>query len=91
MLGKKEYANGQKTYELKGNILTYFYKNGQTRAFGSYKNDLMEGKWTFYRENGQLWQIGNFKENRKHGQWLRYDKNNVLEYDNYFENGKLKK
>ena len=34
MLGKKEYANGQKVYELEDNILTYFYEDGTVKAKG---------------------------------------------------------
>ena len=63
MLNKKEYANGQKIFEIKENTLTYFFKNGNLKASGPYINELMEGEWVFYRESGQLWQTGNFQHN----------------------------
>ena len=91
MLNKKEYANGQKIFEIKENTLTYFFKNGNLKASGPYINELMEGEWVFYRESGQLWQTGNFQHNLKHGRFVRYDKNDKVEYDETFEKGKIVK
>lgn len=54
-------------------------------------NKAMEGEWKFYRESGQLWQVGTFNKGEKHGRWIRYDKQENLEYDETFENGKIKK
>jgi len=85
MLEKKNYSNGQKVFEIVGDRLTYFYKNGILKAEGLYINDLMEGEWKFYRETGQLWQIGNFKNSKKNGSWIRWDKNNQVEYQEDFE------
>jgi antitoxin component YwqK of YwqJK toxin-antitoxin module len=51
----------------------------------------MQGEWNFNRESGQLWQVGNFKDNKKHGKWIRCDKQGHLEYEESFENGKIKK
>jgi antitoxin component YwqK of YwqJK toxin-antitoxin module len=89
---KKTYANGQKTYDFKDNVLTVYFKNGNVKATGKHIDGMMEGEWMFYREDGSLWQIGNLKSNEKHGRWVRYDKNNEIEYDELFDNGKkLKK
>ena len=74
MMKNKEYSNGQKTFEQTGKELTYFFKNGKTKAKGISINGIMEGEWKFYRETGQLWQVGNFQEGQKHGSWVRYDK-----------------
>ena len=74
MLKNKEYKNGQKTYELVGNRMTYYFKNGKVKAEGIYENNLMEVEWKFYRETGQLWQVGNFTNGKKNGTWIRYDK-----------------
>ena len=91
MMNKKQYVNGQKTFEQKGNVLIYFFKDGKIKAQGISINGIMQGEWKFYRETGQLWQVGNFKNNQKHGKWLRYDKQEVLEYEEAFDSGKLVK
>lgn len=91
MLDKKSYTNGQNVYELVGNKLTYFYKNGKVKAVGIFENDKMEGEWKFYRETGQLWQIGNFKNSMKDGSWIRYDKNDKIEYQETFKDNKIVK
>ncbi len=88
---QKRYANGQKTYEQKGDILTYFFKDGTVKATGKSINGMMQGEWNFYRATGQLWQVGNFKDDLKHGTWIRYDRSGNLEYEAYFENGKERK
>jgi antitoxin component YwqK of YwqJK toxin-antitoxin module len=89
MLSKKNYTNGQKVYELEGDQLTYFFKNGKVKAEGLYPNNLMEGEWKFYRETGQLWVVGNFKANMKDGSWIRYNKNDQIEYQETFKDNKL--
>jgi antitoxin component YwqK of YwqJK toxin-antitoxin module len=86
MLNKKNYKNGQKVYELNGNKLTYFFKNGKIKAEGLFENNLMDGEWRFYRETGQLWQTGNFSGGKKNGVFVRYDRNNNIEYQESFEN-----
>ncbi|OFX59205.1 MAG: hypothetical protein A2W97_16105 [Bacteroidetes bacterium GWE2_40_63] len=86
MLNKKNYKSGQKVYELNGNKLTYFFKNGKIKAEGLFENNLMDGEWRFYRETGQLWQIGNFSGGKKNGVFVRYDRNNNIEYQESFEN-----
>lgn len=88
MLNKKNYANGQKVWELKGERLTYFFKNGKVKAEGALRNNLMEGEWKFYRETGQLWQVGNFLNGKKQGPWVRYDKQGQLEYEEIFADDK---
>jgi antitoxin component YwqK of YwqJK toxin-antitoxin module len=82
------YKNGQKISELNGNILTYYYKNGKTKAYGKYIDEKMEGEWIFNRKNGELWQEGHLRENIKDGEWKRYNKNGELEYHVEFKDGK---
>lgn len=89
MLGKSEYNNGNKIYEIKDDTLTYYFKDGKVKAKGKYINDLMEGEWLFYRGTGQLWQIGNFKNGKKHGAWKRFDRNDKVEYLEEFINDKI--
>ena len=47
MLENKNYANGQKVYELNSDKLTYFFKTGKIKATGPYINGKMEGEWLF--------------------------------------------
>lgn len=83
------YANGQKVFEQKGNIRTYFFKTGEMRAKGKFIDGKMEGKWIFNRNSGQLWQTAHFLHNEKHGEWIRYDKKGSVEYHAEFDKGKL--
>jgi antitoxin component YwqK of YwqJK toxin-antitoxin module len=91
MMDKNEYVNGQKIFEYAGDTLTYFFKNGKVKAKGKSDKSVMQGEWKFYRETGQLWQIGNFKDNQKHGKWRRYDRVGNIEYEETFNEGKLKR
>lgn len=88
MLENKEYANGQQVFELIGDRLTYYFKNGRVKAVGDLVNGQMEGEWTFYRETGQLWQVGHFANGIKSGTWSRYDRSDQLEYLETFVDGK---
>lgn len=88
MQDNKEYANGQKVFELIGDRLTYYFKSGGVKAVGDFVNGQMEGEWTFYRETGQLWQVGHFRGGKKHGTWSRYDRSDQLEYLETFVDGK---
>lgn len=85
------YKGGQKAIEVKGNTVTYYYKDGGLRAKGRMVDDMMQGKWIFYRETGQLWQVGHFKDNLKHGSFLRYDRKDRIEYQETFVRGKIVK
>ncbi len=85
MLGKKHYANGQRVYELSGDTLTYFYRNGKMKAEGLYVNNLMEGEWKFYKITGQLWKMGSYKNGRKCGPFVQYDRGYKIEYEKDIE------
>ena len=42
--------------ELKKNgLFEEYYKNGQLKIKGDYKNGIKDGYFEFYYENGQLW------------------------------------
>lgn len=92
MLEKEFYANGQRQFELNGDLLTYFYKDGKIRAVGNYSNGSMNGEWKFYRATGQFWQSGNFKDGKKHGLFTRYDRNDKVEYqENFIDDKQIKR
>ncbi len=85
---QERYTNGQIVQEMKGDVLYYYYKNGQVRAYGQWENGQMQGEWVFYRQSGQLWQVGHFLNHEKHGRWVRYGLDDAVEYDETFEHGK---
>lgn len=89
MMNKKQYVNGQKTYEQVGDKLIYFFKDGKIKAEGISIKGLMQGEWKFYRESGQLWQVGNFLDNVKNGKWVRYDKQGHIEFEEVFKQGAI--
>ncbi len=83
----KTYANGQPQQRMHGTTLTYFFKDGNVKAEGPVKENLMDGLWHFYRENGILQQVGNFKKGLKHGPWVEYDKIGSIVSETQFEEG----
>lgn len=89
MLEKTIYSNGQKVYELKGDLLTYYFKSGALKAQGKFIKNKKEGEWRYFRANGDLWRIGNYSAGKKHGRWERYSPEGQVEYDATFENGVL--
>lgn len=88
MLGKTHYVNGQKVYDLDGELLKYFYKSGALKAEGQYEGGMMQGEWRFYSETGELLQTGIFKDNMKDGLWIRYDSGGLAVYREEFAAGK---
>lgn len=81
------YSNGQKTTQLDGDTLTYFFENGEIKAKGKYIDGMMDGKWLFYKKAGYLWQEGSFRMNKKHGSWIRYRADGSIENKAEFDDG----
>jgi antitoxin component YwqK of YwqJK toxin-antitoxin module len=46
-----------------------FYRDGNLKAEGSYKNDLKVGQWRYYFPNGQIEQQGNYLAGNPDGFW----------------------
>lgn len=86
-----KYNNGQLVSEQKGDILTYYHKDGKIKAQGKCADSLFQGKWEFYKKEGFLWQIGHFKDNKKHGKWIRYRADGSVEKEEDFKNGNVVK
>lgn len=84
------YSNGQRTKHLEGDMLTYFFENGEVKAKGKCVEDKMDGKWLFYKKEGYLWQEGYFRLDTKHGAWIRYKSDGSVESQVEFENGNKK-
>ena len=82
------YNNGQVVKEQKGDILTYYHKDGKVKAQGKCINGVFQGRWEFYKKEGTLWNIGHFKDHKKHGKWTRYHADGSIEKEEIFEGGK---
>ncbi|MEO8413020.1 MAG: tetratricopeptide repeat protein [Ginsengibacter sp.] len=54
---------------------TYYYKNGEISADGSYKNDLQEGKKLWYYANKKISEEGNYKNDKADGYFINYYNN----------------
>lgn len=84
------YVNGQKVTQQNGNILTYFFENGEIKAQGEFVNDVMRGQWIFNKKNGDLWQVGNFDDmGNKHGDWTIFNKDGSPQKEKTFKHGKV--
>lgn len=84
----EKYSNGQIISEQKGEVLTYYHKDGKIKAEGKYIDGKFQGKWVFNKKEGFLWQVGYFKDNQKHGEWIRYNKSGDIESKQHFKDGK---
>ncbi len=91
MLGKRKYSNGQKVYELSGENLTYFFKDGSIKAEGKYKKAKREGQWVFFHESGVVWQHAHYTNDKKDGLWITYDTTGQIISEEVYKDGILKK
>ncbi len=86
------YKSGQKEVEyttskgLRNGVIRVFYKTGNLKIQGFFRNDKREGDWISWYENGQKKVICNFEKNMMTGLLTRWDEDgNTLEeiiYDN---------
>lgn len=83
-----KYSNGQIISEIKGDVFTFYHKDGKIKAQGKYIDGLVQGKWIFNKKEGYLWNVGNFKDNKKHGKWTRYKSDGSIEKAEVYEYGK---
>ncbi len=65
--------------------VTYFYKNGNIKQQGFYKDKLLTGTWATYDENGNKKVVAQYKEGKKVGKWLIWN-NGELKEVNYEQN-----
>jgi antitoxin component YwqK of YwqJK toxin-antitoxin module len=50
---------------------TFYFRNGQVKAKGSYRSGQLDGAWIWYRESGGLLQQGAFVDGAQDGRWRR--------------------
>lgn len=84
------YNNGQAVSEQKGDVLTYYFENGEVKAQGKYVDGVMQGKWIFNKKEGYLWQVGYFDDaGKQHGQWTVLNKDGSVQKEKQFNHGRL--
>jgi antitoxin component YwqK of YwqJK toxin-antitoxin module len=54
---------------------SWYYKNGNLSARGTYKNGLREGKFLWWYENGNPETEGYYLKDKKHGFWVYWYEN----------------
>lgn len=69
-----------KYYHKKGGELileseVVYYKNGQKKLEGKYKDQQRDGIWKAWHENGNLWSEGEYRGGKREGKGLSYHEN----------------
>lgn len=65
----------------------HYYRNGQLRIDGFFKDGEKDGKWTYYYEDGTLWSEGYFKKGKIDGKNKSYHPNGKLAVKGSFDEG----
>ncbi len=89
------YDNGQLRYTVRLNenekrdgVWEAYYKDGDLKSKGEYKNGEKEGVWEAYYKDGDLKSKGEYKNGEKEGVWEGYYKNKQLMRKGEYKNGK---
>ena len=64
-----------------------YYKNGQVKWEGEYKEAKRHGVWMYYYESGKLSSQRNWEEGKAEGVWKFYYEDGQIEADQFFKNG----
>ena len=68
-----EYFNRSDVSWVKDGLVTIWYKNGQKRSEGTYKDGKEDGLFTVWDENGQKRSEGTYKDGKEDGLWTHWD------------------
>lgn len=85
-----QYANGQKVYEMDGNTLMYYYRDGTLKAKGPFHDGKKEGRWHYYRKSGHLWKEGTYHNGKRDGLWEQFSPEGQIEVEVRYTHGKIK-
>lgn len=66
-----------------------YYKNGNLRIEGVYKNDKKQGLWKDYDEQGNLVNVYNLSNGKLEGKSMEYQSNGKIKKTEFFKNGLL--
>lgn len=73
-----------------GGVYHEYYKNGNIKVKGVFKNGKRDGDWSYFYENGKLWSWGVYTEGVRNGASSVYYENGVLRMEgNYFNNKQI--
>lgn len=65
-----------------------YYKSGQLKEKGIYKNNKLEGEYTWYYKNGQIDTKENFEDNKENGKMESYYETGILKSESQVNEGK---
>jgi len=71
-----------------GGVYHEYYKNGNVKVKGVFKNGKRDGDWSFFYENGKLWSLGEYNEGIRNGGSSVYYANGVLRMEGHYLNDK---
>ena len=71
-----------------GGIYHEYYKNGNIKVKGVYKNKKRDGDWSYFYENGKLWSWGEYQDGKRNGVGSVYYENGVLKMEGNYLNDK---
>ena len=64
-----------------------FYRTGELKAEGNYKDNLKVGKWVYYFIDGKVEQTGNYRRGKPEGVWTWYHPNRQVWREEEFVDG----
>ncbi len=65
-----------------------YYKSGNLKAKGSYRNGKRDGHWTVFYESGLLWSEADYKDGKKSGKATVYYPGGQKRYEGTYESDK---
>ena len=66
-----------------------YYKNGQLKSEGNFKNNKQDGQWRSYYDNGRLKSKVYYKDGKEDGLYEEYYENGQLKYKRNYKDGEL--
>ena len=64
-----------------------WYRTGQVKSNGSYKDGKEEGEWEYWYSNGQLESKGKYKNGNREGEWIYLRKIGIIASKVIYKNG----
>ncbi len=71
-----------------GGVYHEYYKNGNLKLKGVFKNGERHGDWSYFYENGKLWSWGEYQDGKRNGVGSVYYENGVLKMEGNYLNDK---